>query len=174
MALCHPLDVEHGERDGERPVRQHLPGHRLRGTDHRAGRPEAPLELRAEALEELDVFGLLSGELEQRPHAVVVAGEPGPRVVQHEGQDELLDEAEQAQVRVGADLVEGSPLGRQQELERPHPRQGLGQERPAEVQGPGLAEDVLDAPGDPFRGGECLSVRVQRRCSRHLLPFTPL
>ena len=75
---------------------------------------EPALELLAEAPEELDVLGLLAGEPQQRAHPTVVGVQLRPGVIEHERQDELLDQPEQAQVAVTADLVERAfaPRGR--------------------------------------------------------------
>ena len=71
---------------------------------------EAALELLAEALEQLDVLGLFAGELQQRAHAVVVRLKLRPGMVEHEREDELLDQAEDAEVGVAADLVQSALL----------------------------------------------------------------
>jgi hypothetical protein len=59
---------------------------------------EARVELLAKSLEELDVLGLLAGELQERPRPVVVAGRPRPRVIEDERENELLDEPEHDEI----------------------------------------------------------------------------
>ena len=91
-------------------VREHGAGDLLRRTDDLAAAAEPALELLAEALEELDVLGLLAGEAEQRAHPTGVGVQLRAGVIEDEGQDELLDQPEEAEVAVAADLVEGPPL----------------------------------------------------------------
>lgn len=74
-------------------------------------------------------------------------------MVQNERQDELFDEAEDAQIGVAADLVESTLLLRGQEGKRLHPGQRLGQERLREVE----ALFYAAAPS---------ALRVARRCER--------
>src|SRR5262249_25530811 len=111
-------------------------------------------ELVAEHLEELDVLGFLAGEGEQRARLLVVAGEPRPRMVEHEGQDELLDQAEDAEIGMAADLVQRALLGGRGKAGLPAARQALGHDRPREVEPLAVAHDVLDPPADLLRGGE--------------------
>jgi hypothetical protein len=65
MALGHPLDLMDQQCDGEWLVRQDGFGDVFRRTDHRAGHAETGLKLDAEAYEQMDVLGLLTGELQQ-------------------------------------------------------------------------------------------------------------
>jgi hypothetical protein len=109
VPLHEPLDVESEQRHRKRAARQHLGRYRLRGPDRLAAVAEARVELRPEPLEELDVLGLLARKLDERPCPVAVAGQPRPRVIQHERQDELLDEPEHNEVAKSSDLVQ-SPL----------------------------------------------------------------
>ena len=90
---------------------------------------EALLELGAEALEEIDVLGLLPGELQEGAAARVVAGKAGAHVVEQEGQDELLDQAELVEIAVAADLVQQQLLARRQAVERRDAGERLGHER---------------------------------------------
>ena len=90
---------------------------------------EALLELGAEAPEEMDVLGLLPGELQEGAAARVVAGEAGAHVVEQEGKDELLDQAELVEVAVAADLVQQQLLVRRQAVERSDAGERLGHER---------------------------------------------
>src|SRR5690606_41542148 len=68
-----------------------------------------------DALPIFDVLGLLARELEQGAGPRVVREEHRPHVVEDEGQDELLDQPEDAQVGVAANLVERAGLRRRQE-----------------------------------------------------------
>ncbi len=88
-----------------------------------------------------------------------------PRVVEHEGQDELLDEAEHVEVAVAADLVERQPLAGPQEVEPLDAGERLRQERLREVEPLVAADQVLDPPVDPLRRCQCRLVRVPM--SRH-------
>ena len=106
VLLDEPLDVEREERHRQRAIAEHLGRHRRRRPDHVAAMAEASVELFAEALEELDVLGLLARELDERPGPVVVRRQPRPRVVEHEGEDELLHEPEHDEIAEPADLVQ--------------------------------------------------------------------
>src|SRR5262245_33978882 len=161
VPLGHPLDLEGDEGDRERVVGEDLAGDDVAGAYRPALGAEALAEILPEAAEELDVLRLLAGELEEGSDARVVPAELRPRVVDDEGEDELLDEAERREVLVPADLVERPLLGGRQELEALDASEGLGEEGLAEVE-PLLASDqVLDAPADLFRRGE------RRRTCRH-------
>ena len=60
------------------------------------------------ALEQVDVLGFLAGEVEQRADAPVVIQQMRPGMIEHEGEDELLDHAEDAQILVRGNLVQQS------------------------------------------------------------------
>ena len=104
------------------------------GADDLARGCRTTLEDVAEALEEVDVLGLLAGELQQGPGAPVVVREVRPRMVEDEREDELLDEAEDREVGVRPDLVQRQRLVLREEVEAGGVRQRLGHERPAEVE----------------------------------------
>src|SRR5205085_12375102 len=110
VPLHHPLDVQRRQRNAERIVRENRAGNRLRRTDHGATTAESFFEFLAEALEQLNVFGLFTRELQQRAHAIIVAPELRPRVVQHERQYELFDKTEDAEIGVASDLIQRPPL----------------------------------------------------------------
>ena len=110
VLLAHPLDHQDHETDRERVVAQDLGADRLGRTDHLALDRKAADERLVEPLEQLDVLGLLRGEIENRADAPVVAAEMRPRMVDHERQDELLDHAENAEILVRADVVEDALL----------------------------------------------------------------
>ena len=73
MVLGHPLDHQDDQRDRERIVAKHLGGDRLGRADHGAGRAEALGEQGVELAEQVDVLGLLAGEVEQGADAMIVA-----------------------------------------------------------------------------------------------------
>lgn len=108
--------MQDGERHAERVVGEHGSRDLVWRADDFAAHAKAPLELVAKAPEQVDVLGLLRGEAEQRAHAVVVAAQQRAGVIEHERQDELLYQAENAQVSVGvavgADVESGGPLAR--------------------------------------------------------------
>jgi hypothetical protein len=66
MLLHEPLDVQDENRDRERRVREDGARDRVRRADDFAAVAEPPLELRAEAPEQVDVLRLLGRELEER------------------------------------------------------------------------------------------------------------
>ena len=93
MALGHPLDLKDQQCDGEWLVARTALAIVFGRTDHRAGHAETGRKLDAEAVEQMDVLGLLTGEL-SRARTDVVAVELRPGMVEHEGQDEFLDQSE--------------------------------------------------------------------------------
>jgi hypothetical protein len=129
VALGHPFEMQDQQRHRQRLVLQHGLGDHLGRADHLALRAEALLELGTEALEEIDVLGLLPGELQEGAAARVIAGEAWARVIEQEGQDELLDQAELVEIAVAADLVQQQLLARRQAVERRDAGERLGHER---------------------------------------------
>src|SRR5262249_27778180 len=91
-------------------------GHRLARTDDVAFRAEAFIERLGEAMEELYVLRLLAGEFDIGPNPIVVVHHR-LRLAQHERQNELLDQAEDAQIGVSADLIEKPLLARREKIE---------------------------------------------------------
>ena len=135
-------------------MRQHLAGDRRCRADHLDRRAEARQEGFAEALEEMDVLCLLGRELQQGAVAPVVGAEFGPGMIHHEGQDEFLDQAEDVEIFVAADLVEGQALGRREAGNVRRARQRLGHEGAGEVEHAARTDQVLDAPVDAFGSGQ--------------------
>jgi hypothetical protein len=62
-------------------------------------------------------LGFLTGKLQQKPRPVVIAVELRPGMVEHERKDEFLDQTEQTEIVVSADL-----FARRQERQGFHPR----------------------------------------------------
>ncbi len=110
MRLGHPLDHQDDQPDRERVVAEHLRADRLGRADHLAFDREAADERFVEALEQMDVLGFLAGEIEQGADPPVVVAQHRPRMVDQERKDELLDDPEDAQILVRADLVEDALL----------------------------------------------------------------
>ena len=81
-------------------------------------------------------------------------------MVEDEGEDELLDQAEDAEVGVPPDLVERPPPVRRQECELFHPRQRLGHQRFGEVEPLVAADEVFDAPVDLLGRSQGCLIRV--------------
>ncbi len=100
VLLRHPLDVEDQQGDAELRVLEHRVGDVARRSDDVRAAAEARAEGAREALEELDVLGFFAGELEERPDLVILRVDAASRVVEDEGEDELLDEPEEAEVAV--------------------------------------------------------------------------
>jgi hypothetical protein len=152
VRLGHPFDHQDHQTDRERIVAEHLGADRLGRADHLALDREAALERVVEALEQMDVLGFLAGEVDQGAHAPVVAAQRGPRVIEQERQDELLDHAENAEILVRADLVEDALLERVERVERGGPREALGHEVAREIQLLVGAQDVVELPLRAQRG----------------------
>ena len=67
---------------------------------------EAALERFVEALEQMDVLGLLARKVEQGADAVIVAAQRRASMIDEEREDEFLDDPEDAQILMRANLVE--------------------------------------------------------------------
>src|SRR5687767_7250152 len=154
MALGHPLDLQDDERDRERVVAKNLGGDRLGRADRLAGRSEGLGEALVEKLEEVDVLRFLAGEVEQGADPMVVAVQLRTGMVEHEGEDELLHQAEYGEIFVAANLVEDALLVVAQKGDRIGAREGFRKEAPAEVELGMRGKDVLDLPGRFDRAGE--------------------
>ena len=68
------------------------------------------------------MLGLFASELKHRPHAIVVI-EIGVRVIKHERKDELLNQSEQVEIAMSANVIEHQIFSRGQKVERFDPRQ---------------------------------------------------
>ena len=138
----------------KRMMRENVLGHRLGRTDDLARDRKALGELLLEAAEELDVLGLLAGEFQIGAGAIVLAVDVGARVIEHEGQDEFLDQAEDRKIGVAANVIERALLERRQEVQRRDAREVLGHERLGEIERLAVADQILDPPGDALGTGE--------------------
>ena len=127
---------------------------RVRRTDDFAVDVEALDELFLEAAEQMDVFCFLAREFQERAGAVVLAVDVGPRVVEHEGQDEFLDQTEDRQIGVAADLVQHAFFGGREEIHLFDAREAFGHERFREIERLAFADQVFDAPGDALGAAE--------------------
>ena len=110
MLLRHPLDHQDDQRHRERIVAEHLGADRLGRADHLALDREAAHEGGVEALEQMDVLGFLAGEVEQGADAPVVLAQLATRMIEQEREDELLDDAEDREILMRADLIEDALL----------------------------------------------------------------
>lgn len=77
----------------------------LRRADHPARSAESRIELLPELLEQVDMFGLLSRELKKGACADIVLHEGRAGMIEDEWQNELLDQTENTEIAVPADLV---------------------------------------------------------------------
>src|SRR4030095_8671011 len=106
-----PLDMQDRNPDSQRTVRKHEPLHSLCGANKVALAAETRFEFLPEALEKVNVLRLFAGKLEQSPDAIIVSRELRPRVVNHVGKNEFLDEAKHGQIFMAADLIQSPLLG---------------------------------------------------------------
>src|SRR3982751_6886170 len=97
MLLGHPFDHQDDQTDRERIVAKHFGADRFRRTDHPALDRKASHERLLEALEQMNVLGFLGSEIEDRADAPVVAEQLRARMIHQEGENELLDDAEDRQ-----------------------------------------------------------------------------
>src|SRR5690349_15279846 len=160
MPLHHPFDMQRRDCNAERIVRQNRSRNRRRWPNNFTMRAEAVFKLLPETLEELNVLRLFTRKLQQRAHAVIVAAELRPSVVQHKRQDELFNETEDAQIRVAANLIQNQLLFAIEKPELLDARQRLRHERPGEVEPLLAADDVFYAPMANFRCGEGGLIRI--------------
>ena len=160
MLLRHPLDSENHERHAKRAVGQHGLSDFLSRTDRFAVRYETRLELFRKLLEQMNVLGFFPGELQERARAIVVFIQMRPHVIEHERQNELLDDAERVEISVAANLVEQDLLFRVEKSQRLHPGQRLGHERFCEIEAFVAADDVFNAPVGPHRRPQSFLVGV--------------
>jgi len=79
-------------------------------------------------------LGLLAGEVEQGADAVVVAVQLRAGMVEHEGEDELLHEAEDRQIFMAANLVEHALLAVAQKGDPVGAGEGFREEAAAEFE----------------------------------------
>src|SRR5205085_7640113 len=107
-------------------------------------------EFLAEALEQLNVFGLFTRELQQRAHAIIVAPELRPRVVQHERQYELFDKTEDAEIGVASDLIQRPPLFAVEKRKLLDARERFRHEMSVEVEPFFSPDNVFNAPVNDF------------------------
>src|SRR5262245_40998144 len=150
----HPLDVQDRNRDSQGTVRKHEPLHILCGTDKVALVAEACFEFLAEALEKVNVLRLLAGKLEQSTDLVVVSRELRPRVVNHVGKNEFLDEAKHGQIFMAADLIQSPLLGLCEKGKLLGLRQRRRHERLSEIEPFLASNNVFHSPADPLGGFE--------------------
>src|SRR6185503_2021314 len=71
-------------------------------------------------------------------------------VIEHEGQNELLDQPENAQIGVSSDLVEQPLLVFRKKVERRNACETLRHERTGEVQCLLAADEIFDPPRHPL------------------------
>jgi hypothetical protein len=74
------------------------------------------------------VLGLFGGELQEGPDARFVAHQERPYVIEDERHDEFLDDAEEVQVVVSANLIEQQALAVRQAVQLANARQVRGEE----------------------------------------------
>ena len=107
---------------------------------------EALLEFGRERFEQLDVFGFLAGKMQECSGAVVVDIQLRAHMVEHERQNEFLDQAECIEIAVTSYLVEQDLFLARQKVQRVQPGQRFGKKWPREVQALVSADKVFDSP----------------------------
>src|SRR5215468_12434041 len=160
MLLRHPFDVQDDQGHGQRVVRENGLGDGAGRADEQTFRPKPIFKLLAEMFEEVDVFGLFGGESQEGPHAIIVALQLLARVIEHEGQDELFDQPEGAEVVEAADLIQLQLFGWRQEAEFLHPRERFRHEWLGESEPLVAANDVFEAPVRLLRSGQRFLIAV--------------
>src|SRR5262245_54803599 len=150
----HPLDVQDRNPDSQRTVRKHEPLHILCGANKVALVAEASFEFLAEALENVNVLRLLAGKLERSTDLVAVSGELRPRVVNHVGKNEFLDEAKHGQIFMAADLIQSPLLGLCEKGKLLGLHQRRRHERLSEIEPFLASNNIVYSPADPLGGFE--------------------
>src|SRR6266545_385192 len=110
VALHHPLDVQRGQRHCQRIMSKYCARDCFGWTNDRTPRSEVCFKIRAESFEKLDVLGFFTGKLQQGAHSVVVSMDLRSGMIQYEGQNELFDQTEDAQVGISSNLIQNSFL----------------------------------------------------------------
>jgi two-component system NtrC family sensor kinase len=154
MGLGHPLDHQDDQGDCERIVPKHFVGDRFGRADHRAGRAEAVGEELVEAPEQMEVLGFLAGEIEKRPDAIIVAAQLRPGEIEHEWQDEFLDQPEQPEIFVSANRVEDQPLAIVEKGGGISAGQAFRHEAPREVERGAARKNIIKRPGTALGRGK--------------------
>src|SRR6185436_201678 len=81
-------------------------------------------------------------------------------VIEHEGQNELLDHTESVEITVAANLIEQSLLPGAEKIQRLYPRQRLRHERFSEVEPLVATDNVFDSPVCLYGGGQSFLIVV--------------
>src|SRR5215471_16997098 len=160
MLLRHPFDVQGDQGNGQRVVRENGLGDGAGRADEQTFRPKPIFKLLAEMFEEVDVFGLFGGESQEGPYAIIVALQLRTRVIEHEGQNELFDKTEGAEVIEAANLIQLQLFGRRQEAEFLYPRERFRHEGLGEAESLVAADDVFQAPVRFLRSGQRFLIAV--------------
>ena len=115
VRLRHDLEVERHEHHGDGALAEDDARDLGRGAEDLARVSELALERVDVAVEERLVLHLFVGEAHERADGVVVAEHLRVRVLHGDGDDVLLDEAEEIQIRVRGDVIELERFARRQE-----------------------------------------------------------
>src|SRR5262245_3988193 len=105
MNLRHPFDQKDRERDRQRLMDQDRCGNCRRRTDRVAFDRKSLVKLSRKGLEQLDMFRFFAGELQECADAIIVLIERWANMIEHERQNEFLDQTEDLQIRMSFDLV---------------------------------------------------------------------
>jgi hypothetical protein len=141
-------------------VRQHEFFHILSRPDEFAWTGETLDKIATKLLEQMNMLGLFAGELQQRPHPVIIAWQLLARMIHRERQDELFHQAEHGQVLMAANLVQDFFLFIRQKAEPVDLRQRLRHKRLGEIQPLVAADNIFNAPVDAFRSLQHSSIAV--------------
>src|SRR6187551_3552851 len=160
MLLRCPFDSENDKRYSQRTVRQNGLADVLSWADGFAVRHEALLEFNGKVSEQLDVLRLLARELQQCASPIVILVQVRPHMIQHERQNELLDEAECVEIAVAPNLVQQNLLCAGEKIHRTCSRQRVGHERLPEIESLVTADNVFDSPVRFYRGCQSLLVVI--------------
>src|SRR5687768_5322580 len=158
VLLRHPLDSQDDECHTKRTVREDSLSDFFCRSNRFAVSHEACFELFRELFEQVNVLGLFACELQERTSAIVVFIQVRSDVVENEGQNELLDEAEGVEIAVATNLIEHDLLLFVKKIERFNSRERLGHERFGEIQALVAADNVFNSP-----------VRLYRCCQSFLI-----
>src|SRR5262245_45676565 len=81
VTLRHPFNLQNGKSYRQRIMLEHFFSNCFRWSNHRTDDGEVVVKLLAEAFEQVNVLRLFTGKLQQRAHAVVVAAQLWPRMI---------------------------------------------------------------------------------------------
>src|SRR5262245_3364324 len=144
--------MQNHQRNAQRIMRQDRLGDRFGRADDGAVHAKTFLELVAKLFEQVNMFRLFTGELQECPRLEIIRAEIWPGMVENERENEFFHETENAQICMPTDLVEFETFEWRQEIEFIGAGQRFRHERTTEIETLVSSNDVFDPPVNFVRG----------------------